>query len=62
MEKLSVNMVKNIQEMLKNSRDLNISSISPINSDKELTRFTSDFKQLVSKNRNKTITVIISVN
>lgn len=62
MEKLSTNMIKNVQEMLKSSRDLSISTISPLNSDKELTRLMSDFKQLVSKNKTKTLTIIVSVN
>lgn len=62
MDKLTNNMMRTVQDLLKTSKDINISTISPILSDKEFLRFLSDLKSVVSKNKSKTITIIVSVN
>lgn len=61
MNKLTPNMLKTVQEMLKTSKDINISTIPPIASDREFLKFLSDLKSVVMKNKGKTVTIIISV-
>lgn len=62
MNKLTSNMMKTVQDMFKNSKDISISTISPILSDGEFQRFLTDLKTIVSKNKSKTITIVVSIN
>lgn len=61
MNKLSSNMLRTVQEMIKTSKDISISTIPPITSDREFLKFLSDLKSVVSKNKGKTLTIIVSV-
>lgn len=61
MDKLSTNMMKTVQEMLKNSKEVSITSIPPISSDKEFLKFLTELKVLLSKNKSKTVNIIVSV-
>ena len=62
MDKLSSNMLRTVQEMLRTSKDISISTIPPIASAREFLKFLSNLKTIVSKNKGKTLTIIVSIN
>lgn len=62
MDKLTSNMMRPVQDLLRNSKDVSVQTIHPFTSDKEFLRFLNDLKSTISKNKGKTLTIIVSLN
>jgi cobalamin biosynthesis Co2+ chelatase CbiK len=62
MNKLTTNMMKTVQDMLKDSKDISISNLPPFSSTKDFMKVLQDIKRTIDKSKGKNITIIVSID
>ena len=61
MNKVTSTMIKTVQDLIKDSNDVSISSIPPFSSTSDFLKVLQEIKRTVEKSKGKNITIILSV-